>query len=413
MSHRDDAEDWLVIEGLLPPGWREKARELGATRRERILHDPARLLRALLAHVAQNLSLAETALRIEQAGWGPYSAVALWKRLPVAGPWISWIAQALFQRHGLVPALAQGRLLAVDGTLVKEPGAGGRLWRVHWMVRLEDLQCQQYLLSSQHTGESFRRFVFAPGDVVLADRAYSKPPGIAQVLGQGAHVVVRVHPGNLPLYDLSGGRIDLLQQVRPLRPGQLAQWPAQVRSPEGQWLPGRLIVRRLSNAQAERVLQQAQRRAQDKQRRLSARQRKLLRYVLLWTDLELRDYPAREILRLYRLRWQIELVFKRLKSILGLGQLPKRSEPAAAAWLQAKLLLVLLIERLWEQARGTADWGLCRRIRCSPWREARYLLHAVAPILLPQESLTQTVQHWSHIAKRLAESPRKRPRQAP
>lgn len=402
-----------MIEDLLPSQWRQQARELGAIRRQRILRDPQRLLRALLAHVVQNLSLAETALRIEQAGWGHYSAVALWKRLTAAGPWLSRIAQSLFQRYGLVPALAQGRLVAVDGTTVKEPGPAGRLWRVHWMVGLGDLRCRQYLLSRHRTGESLRRFAFLPGDVVLGDRVYSKPRGIAHALEQGAHVVVRVHASNLPLYHGTGRRINLVRQVRDLRPGQIAQWPAQVKSPEGQWFCGRLIVRRLTAAQARRALKRIRRRAQLHQKPLRPWQEKLGRYLLLWTDLEGRHYPPREILRLYRLRWQIELVFKRLKSILGLGQLPKRSEPAAQAWLEAKLLLVLLIERIWEQAQGHAEQGLCQKIRCSPWRETRYLLHTLAPILLPPEGLTQAIQHWPHIAKRLAEPHRKRPRQSP
>jgi IS4 transposase len=66
---------------------------------------------------------------------------------------------------------------------------------------------------------------------------------------------------------------------------------------------------------------------------------------------------TRKILELYRARWQIELCFKRLKSLLRLGCLPKRSGESARAWIQGKLLTVLLIERLIEEAQLFSPWG--------------------------------------------------------
>ena len=64
-----------------------------------------------------------------------------------------------------------------------------------------------------------------------------------------------------------------------------------------------------------------------------------------------------ETLDLYRARWQIELCFKRLKSLLRLGHLPKRSDESARAWIEGKLLTVLLVERLIEEARFFSPWG--------------------------------------------------------
>ena len=66
---------------------------------------------------------------------------------------------------------------------------------------------------------------------------------------------------------------------------------------------------------------------------------------------------TREILDIYRARWQIELCFKRLKSLLQLGHLPKESDESARAWIQGKLLTVMLIERLIEEARFFSPWG--------------------------------------------------------
>lgn len=55
---------------------------------------------------------------------------------------------------------------------------------------------------------------------------------------------------------------------------------------------------------------------------------------------------AAEVLAACRVRWQVELAFKRLKSLLGLDRLPTKSRPLARFWMFAHLILALLIEDL-------------------------------------------------------------------
>jgi IS4 transposase len=62
-------------------------------------------------------------------------------------------------------------------------------------------------------------------------------------------------------------------------------------------------------------------------------------------------------MRWYRLRWQIELVFKRFKQIAKLGHLPKHDDESAQAWLYGKLFIALLAEKLIDQARAISPWG--------------------------------------------------------
>lgn len=66
---------------------------------------------------------------------------------------------------------------------------------------------------------------------------------------------------------------------------------------------------------------------------------------------------APQALSLYRGRWQIELVFKVLKGLLGIGELAKYDPDSARAWMQAKLLTALLIERLEREAGFFSPWG--------------------------------------------------------
>lgn len=62
-------------------------------------------------------------------------------------------------------------------------------------------------------------------------------------------------------------------------------------------------------------------------------------------------------MEIYRARWQIEIAFKRLKSLAELGHLKKHGPDAARAWLQGKLLVALLADALLATAEHFSPWG--------------------------------------------------------
>lgn len=200
-------EDWAVVKTFLPPGWQEAARRLGALRRARGVGDAEALLRTLLIHLADGCSLQETALRAGQAGWCSLSAVALFKRLQAAEQWLRWLAESLWQQRARAVAWGRYRVRAVDATAVKEAGRTGSLWRVHYAVGLRDLQCDFFELTDVRGGETLRRIPVRRGDLVLGDRAYSTPPGVAHVVAAGGAVLVRANLQTLPLFTERGERI--------------------------------------------------------------------------------------------------------------------------------------------------------------------------------------------------------------
>ena len=83
----------------------------------------------------------------------------------------------------------------------------------------------------------------------------------------------------------------------------------------------------------------------------------IARYVFLFTTIPSSILAAQEVLELYRARWQIETCFKRLKSIMGFGHLPKHDPQSCRAWLYGKLVVALLAERLVDSAQRFSPWG--------------------------------------------------------
>ena len=68
--------------------------------------------------------------------------------------------------------------------------------------------------------------------------------------------------------------------------------------------------------------------------------------MILITSLKPEDFPTADVLALYRLRWRIELAFKRLKSLVGLKGPPGSDERSARPYVLPHLLMILLLEPL-------------------------------------------------------------------
>lgn len=344
-------EDWQVVCQFLPTGWEAAARQLGALRRVREIADAATLLRTLLTHLADGCSLQETVTRAEQAGWCSISAVALFKRLRAAEAWLRWLAEGLWRRREPAIRTAGYRVRAVDATTVQESGSTGTDWRVHYALDLVSLQCDFFEVTDARGGETFRRIPVRGGDLVLGDRVYGTPPGVEDAVDRGADVIVRVNQKALPLWDFRGRRFPLVARLRRLRPRQVGEWAAWVQGPHRD-LRGRLVALRLSRKAARLARTRVRRRASRRQSSVTAEAIYLAGFVFLWATVPRAAGSASELLDLYRARWQIELAFKRMKSTMGLGQLPKKSDASSRAWLHGKLFLALLVERILDAAES-------------------------------------------------------------
>lgn len=79
------------------------------------------------------------------------------------------------------------------------------------------------------------------------------------------------------------------------------------------------------------------------------------------TSLKPDAFRAADVLALYRLRWRIELGFKRLKSLIGLKAPPGNDERSARAYVLAHLLVILLLEPHISAFEDSPRWAAVAR----------------------------------------------------
>ena len=364
-------EDWKVVVSFLPSDWRELALETKALKGLRKDKCEERLLRTLLIHLACGYSLRETVVRARGAGLADLTDVALLKRLRKCQDWLRALCRALFAERGLKLADTGGvRMRLFDATSVKEPGQTGSLWRVHYSVQVPSLQCDHFELTGvkgEGTGESFKRFPIARGDYIIADRGYSLASGVHYVDSREAYVCVRLNPQSIPLVTPSGKSLPLLERLgKVTEAGAVASWPVRVPGPDGKWVEGRICAIRKTEEVIRTTLKKLKRRASKQGKKLRPQTLVYAEYVMVLTTFPEDEFPAAEVLEWYRIRWQVELVFKRFKQIAQLGHLPKHDDESAKAWLYGKLLVALLTEKIITCATSISPWGYVMEPRAAP-----------------------------------------------
>jgi Transposase DDE domain len=351
-------EDWGILVSLFPEGWQQQAIQKGAIERQRGITSPEALLRLFLLHVARGYSLRETAVRAKEGGLATISDVGLLKRLRRSEEWLRWLCTRLVLENGVrMPSDNEPRSVRiVDGTIVKEPGKTGSQWRIVYSMRLPDLQCDYFDLtgtSGDGTGESLARLPVVKGDLILGDAGYCSAAGIQSVTGQGGDVLVRINPQTFRVLSQRGGGFNLLRQLRKLdTAGEIGQWQVTLTDTA---IQGRVCAIRKSEDAIRQAHRRIERRASKKQTKTKPETWEYAKYVAVFTtDV---SAPTETILEWYRVRWQIELTFKRLKSLAQLGHLPKYDDQSSRAWLYGKLLVALLTQKLVRTGREISPWG--------------------------------------------------------
>lgn len=328
----------------------QEARATGAFVRPREVRCAVDLLRLILAYCLGERGLRLTAAWAEAIGLASLSNVALLGRLRNAVPWLeSILARLLAQAAaGSVGAVAGGRLIRlVDATTVRKAGKsareGGRLWRVHAVFDLPAERFSAFELTDEKGAERINRRAVVPGELRIADRVHCRADELADVIEQGGDVLVRAAWTSARWLKADGRAYDIIGDLTKSESGVIDR-PIWLGRKEAAPLPLRLVAIRMPKAQAVATVAEARAEARSKQRTIQPGTLIAAEWVILVTSLDRAEHATQKVLELYRLRWRIEIAFKRTKSLGNLVGPPGECPEVAKAWVLCHLIAALLTE---------------------------------------------------------------------
>jgi hypothetical protein len=364
--------EWEALVAMIPADLEQTARSDQAVQRWRGISSASVLLRAVLLYALSDWSLQSVAAHLAAIVLADLSAVALRGRLLKLVDWLGHLV-LLCARGNRASYLSQPvRVRLIDATTASRPGSTGTDWRIHLSCDVGAGRIVGVEVTDAHGGESLARHPTAPDEISVADRGHAHRRGLGALLRAQGRLIVRMNAQNLPLARTDGTPLDRGPWLRTVPPTAAAELPVQVATPDGLF-PLRLIARRLAPAAAEAARRRLRESARKKGHTPTALGLEAAGFVLLVSNLPADAWDAETLLALYRFRWRMELLFKRLKGILTLDRLAVKNPALAQVVLLSKLLGALLAERASHTvAVFPRDWFDSLQRPVSLWR---WLVH--------------------------------------
>jgi Transposase DDE domain len=340
------------------------ARDTKAIQRLRGITDAKDLLRLGLARGPGGKSLKETAAWAGLCGIAEITAPSLSDRLHASVAFFSALTtHLLVAGRPPTPAIWRGRCLHLcDASSLSQRGGTGTDWRIHATFDLASGGFSHLGLTDGKGAEALHRAVCDDGAVMIADRGYAKagematfrigPGGRARdfIVRTGWNMLRLAKPDGKP-FDLPGALSQMQQAPGPDPLNEPREWALDAlygRGKKTKRLPIRLLILPVPPDKAEIARKKLRQSASKRQHQVDPNSELASGFLILATSLP-PDIPAGEICAVYRLRWQIELAFKRLKSLLKIDRLPTWTEAGSLSWLYPHLILALLTDDICQE----------------------------------------------------------------
>jgi hypothetical protein len=340
------------------------SRATGAIRRRRAVTGAGQLLRLVLGYVLSGLSFRGTAAWAEAGGYGSLSDVALLKRMRRCAPWLRYLVSTLATLGCPEASVgAERRIVAVDATAICGPGDKQDYQLLHTVYDVTAQCFRATELTDRHTAERLDVGEIERGEIRLGDRAYGRWRDLRAVVEAGADYVVRLSANALKLRTPAGEAIKRSVLCKQAETQGIQDVTLSIHAGVGkEQMVARLIVLPLPEDKATAARRLMRKKACKSGYTASPEALATAGCLMLITSLPRDAFSAQSILALYRRRWQVELAFKRLKSLIGLEDIRLHDSELIGAWIHAILLVALLIDNerpsLHREAPDSPHWAL-------------------------------------------------------
>ena len=325
------------------------ARQFKALQRKRKIRTAEALLRLALIWGPGRQSFREAAALAGDAGIAELSDKAVEGRLRKMGDWLSHILAALLaDRVGQSGGISGDglELSLVDGSVICAPGKG-QDWRLHARYDPGRGRFADLVLTTTRVAEAAGRTRICPGRVLIFDRGYARVRNFKDVLAEGGDFITRISWGSVKLYDAEGERVDLMALLAgTTETREVPVWLNGIARPQ------RLVIQPLPAEAAERQRARRLRKANKNSRKVDPRTLQAAGFLMLLTSLAAEAQSAEQVTELYPNRWQVEIGFKRLKTLGRLDELPSADLVLARTWLLAHLIAAVLTDDLANEIVG-------------------------------------------------------------
>lgn len=334
----------------------KKDLEAKILRRKRVLKSLDHLLTAITLYFVEQLSfqrLADTmafqyGIEMSDTAWRKQFL----KAAPLLLAWTQQRQESVKKNPSPNTVLGCSQVHAIDATDLPTQGGKATSRRIHTMFSVTEHRCVYAEVSDGHGGETLTRFPLRSDVLYLADRAYGRPPQLAYAIQQNAKIITRISPNHTAFF-MDKDCQKKISFPSLLKGGAFSK-VVYFKQKKKSWETGkteetvyslRLLGAQIPEEKQALAEKRVRRRASRKQRKLSENTLAYAKWLFLATTLS-DSYTMEEILQTYRLRWQIELHFKRVKSFLNFRKLRRSCDPykngIVSLWLALSFLLAHL-----------------------------------------------------------------------
>ncbi len=242
----------------------------------------------------------------------------------------------------LNPTFQDKEIYAIDATNFSSQGSKGTTMRIHTQFSLSNRINSKAIITNEHTAESLRLFEAKPNALYIADRVYGKSNQLSYLYENHADFLIRISPNLIQLYTSSSctKRIDFKSLMHKKTFSKTCFFKFN-----GVCYKTRLIGVIIPEEKQFAVEKRVRRKSQKNQIKISKTTLEYSKWMFLITSLG-SNFKTDNLIEMYRDRWQIELFFKRSKTLLNFHKIRRSSCIYMTSVVYAWMGLAMFLSKL-------------------------------------------------------------------